>query len=149
MEGHKAKPEPVVPTPDEKPIERRDPRLRCKGTAEICVLPTGTKISAALVDLSVRGCCIEAGGAIPARADDRIEVCFRVNGFALRLAGIVRHLQGGTRAGIEFTDLCCRKEEQIKELVNELFDREEELGINECPDDVPGVMKRSGLPMAD
>jgi hypothetical protein len=143
MDAHEAEPGSLVQEPDSKPIERRDPRLRCKGTAEICVLPAGTKSTGTLADLSVRGCCIVADRAIPAKADDRIEVCFRVNGFALRLAGIVRHVQGGTRAGIEFTDLCCRKEEQIKELVSELFDREEELGVSEEPDDVPGVMKRS------
>jgi hypothetical protein len=143
MGVHEAESRPPAGEPDSKPIERRDPRLRCKGAAEICVIPVGAKVNGTLVDLSVRGCCIEANAAIPAKADDRVEVCFRVNGFALRLAGIVRHMQGRERAGIEFTDVGCRKEKQIRELVNELFDREEDMGICEEQEDVPGVMKRS------
>ncbi len=126
-----------------KPIERRDPRLRCKGMAEICVLPVGRSVTGKMVDLSVRGCCIEAPTAIPVKVDDRIEVCFRVNGLAVRLAGIVRHMQGKERAGIEFTDVSRRKEIQINELVFELFDRKEELGLSESLDDVPGVLKRT------
>jgi hypothetical protein len=126
-----------------KPIERRDPRLHCNGTAEVCALPAGKKVTCKLVDLSLRGCCISADIAIPVKTDDCIEVCFRVNGFALRLAGIVRHMQGNEQAGIEFTEVSRRKEEQIKALVKELFDREEELGLCAAPEEVPGVLKRT------
>ncbi len=142
MDVCEGEPRPVAQVRDEKPVERRDARFHCKGTAEICVPSAGAKVTGALVDLSVRGCCIVASAGIPAKADDRIEVCFRVNGFALRLAGIIRFMQGKERAGIEFTDVGCRKEEQIKELVDDLFDREEELGICECPEETPGVLKR-------
>jgi c-di-GMP-binding flagellar brake protein YcgR len=111
--------------------------------AEICVLPAGKKVACNLVDLSVRGCCITAEVAIPLKIHDRIELCFRVNGLAVRLAGTVRHLQGKERAGIEFTDVSRRKEAQVKELVNELFEREEELGLCASPEEVPGVLKRT------
>jgi hypothetical protein len=119
--------------------------MRCTGTAEIRVLPGGSRATGTLVDLSVRGCCIEADCAIFARADDCIEVCFRVDGFALRLAGIVRHVKGEERVGIEFTHVCRRKEAQIRELVHELFDKKKAMGVCITPEKEPGWLKRSAM----
>ncbi|MGB7547191.1 MAG: PilZ domain-containing protein [Terracidiphilus sp.] len=107
--------------------ERRNhPRLKCKGVAELRILPAGGKMAAALIDLSIKGCCIEADNPIPAFTDTRVEVHLRMKGFTLRLAGAVRRLQGETQVGIEFIDMSDRKEEQIRELMADLFEMEQD-----------------------
>lgn len=107
--------------------ERRSrPRLRCKGMAEIIILSIGKRMAGALLDLSACGCCIETTEAIPSIEQPGVEVVFTVNGFTLRLAGVVRNVRNEHRAGIEFIDVTQRKAEQIRELVKELVVREHE-----------------------
>lgn len=103
---------------------RARPRLRCKGVAEMIVLSIGRRMPGALLDLSVNGCCIETSEPIPPIEQPGVEVVFSVDGFTLRLAGIVRNVRHDHRAGIEFTGVTQRKAEQIRELVKELLVRE-------------------------
>lgn len=105
--------------------ERRSkPRLRCKGVAEVIVLSIGKKMGGTLLDLSVNGCCIEAAGPIPRIESPAVEVVLTVNGFTLRLAGVVRNVRREYVAGIEFIGVTRRKSEQIQDLVKELVARE-------------------------
>lgn len=111
---------------------RSQPRLRCKGTAELRLLSSNNRISGALLsgailDLSVSGCCVETAAAIPPIENPVVEAILTVNKFTLRVAGVVRHVKEDRRAGIEFVDVTKRKAEQIEELVKELIERE-----NEC-----------------
>jgi len=105
---------------------RAKPRLRCKGVAEIIILSIRKRMNGTLLDLSVNGCCIETTEPMPPIEQPGVEVVFTVNGFTLRLAGVVRNVRQGHRAGIEFIDVTARKAEQIKELVKELLVREHE-----------------------
>ena len=106
---------------------RTQPRLRCKGVAELSVLCVAAKLPGTLLDLSVTGCCIETAGPVPPIENPVVEVILNLKGFTLRLAGIVRHVRDKRRAGIEFVDVTERKAQQIQELVAELIERE-----NEC-----------------
>jgi hypothetical protein len=49
-----------------------------------------------------------------------IEVHLKVRGIDLRVAGVIRHVRQGMRAGIEFVELSERKRDQIEELIGEL-----------------------------
>lgn len=105
--------------------ERRShPRLRCKGVAELRVFPYESKLPGTLLDLSPSGCCIETATPIPAVEHPCVEVHLRVNGFTLRIAGVVRNLHSDLRVGIEFVDVNSRKAEQIQELLVDLVEME-------------------------
>lgn len=102
--------------------QRVHPRLRCKGIAELRVLPVGGVAVGALFDLSKNGCCILSDIPIPAFEHSNVEVHLKVKGMSLRVAGVVRHVHGQTRAGIEFLEVSARKAEQIEELMGELVE---------------------------
>lgn len=103
---------------------RTQPRLRCKGVAEIIVLAVDKRMVGTLLDLSVNGCCIETSVPLPPIESPAVEVVLSVDCFTLRLAGVVRNVRQERRAGIEFIDVTKRKGEQIEELVKELLARE-------------------------
>lgn len=99
---------------------RRYPRLECGGIADIRVLPNGGKETGELVNLSKRGCCFMADGRLRGCDGSNIEVHLKVRGIDLRVAGVIRHVHQGRRAGIEFVGLSDRKRDQIEELMVEL-----------------------------
>lgn len=108
--------------------DRREfPRLRCKGTAEICFLELGTRAAGTLLDLSAAGCCIETESPLPFVESPSVQVLLAVNGIRLCLAGVVRNMRKGQRAGIEFIDVTSRKSEQITALVAELIEQRGDL----------------------
>lgn len=102
---------------------RARPRLRCKGVAEVIVFPLARHIPGTLLDLSAGGCCIDTSSPLPPIENPAVEVVLTVNGFTLRLAGVVRNLRRDRRAGIEFIDVTQRKADQIQELVKDLLAR--------------------------
>jgi len=102
---------------------RAHPRLNCKGVAEIRVFPLKGRLKGTLHDLSVTGCCIETDAPFPPVENPLVEVHLNVNGDVLCVAGIVRNLRNGRRAGIEFTGVTPRKAAQIEALVKELVER--------------------------
>lgn len=103
--------------------ERRvKPRLHCKGVARIAIPCVEAKIAGTLLDLSVSGCCIGLDSPMPAIENPRVEVLLTLKGISLRVAGIVRHIKSGNRAGIEFIDVIDRRAEQIRGLFVELVE---------------------------
>jgi hypothetical protein len=103
--------------PDE---HRRYPRLECGGVADIRVLPNGGKERGTLLNLSKRGCCFMGNDRLRGCSGSNIEVHLKVRGIDLRVAGVIRHVRQGMRAGIEFVELSERKRDQIEELIGEL-----------------------------
>jgi len=103
---------------------RAQPRLRCKGVAEIWILHSEGKIEGILLDLSVAGCCIETKAALPSIENLCVEIRLSVKGFTLRIAGVVRNVKKDRRAGIEFNDMTERKAAQIRELIADLIESE-------------------------
>ncbi len=112
-----------MPAAESVAVERRaHPRAHDWGTAWIGIFPEGTKALGYLLDLGLGGCRIEADEAIQAGDDSSVEVLLHLKGYTLRLAGVIRHQEDGkTRAGIEFTDVCPRKAEQIQKLLDQLI----------------------------
>jgi hypothetical protein len=105
---------------------RADPRFHCWGTVGIRVLPDGATFMGYLLDLGLGGFYVESDKAIPAAPAALVEVLLHLDGFSLRLAGVVRHMEENTRAGIAFTDLSLRKVEQIHKLTAAIIAAENE-----------------------
>jgi PilZ domain-containing protein len=105
---------------DDAGEHRRFPRLPCGGTADVRVLPNGSKQTGSLADLSKRGCCFLSDEPLRGCSGSNIEVHLKVRGIDLQVAGVIRHVHQRLRAGIEFVELSERKCEQIEELIREL-----------------------------
>lgn len=102
-------------------LERRvNARLPCLGTSGITFLPSGRKALGCPVNLSLGGCCIESDAAIPAVIGNCVDAYLRVEGSTMLVAGVIRHLNKNTRAGIEFIGLSGSKAEQIHRLTSEI-----------------------------
>lgn len=108
---------------------RRFRRYKCGGPAEIRVYPEGVKTVGAIVDLSVQGCCVQLGEPLDVGAYAHVEILFSVKGSTLQLAGVIRHRQNNLRAGIEFTNLSHRKNEEVRTVVRELFEAQQQQGF--------------------
>lgn len=101
---------------------RVHPRLECKGIVRMRLLPCGAFVDGALVDLSIRGCCILLEAPDAGEADACVEVLLKVKGTTLRLNGTIRHVSRKARTGIEFAEVSPRKKKQIEELMSELLE---------------------------
>jgi hypothetical protein len=108
--------------------ERRiNPRSQCWGTTWINLLPEGIKTVGYLLNLGLGGCHIDTDAPLPARAGSRVEVLLYLDGYTLRLAGVVIHTEEDhARVGIEFTDVSPRKAEQIRHLMAVIIAAEKE-----------------------
>jgi hypothetical protein len=106
---------------------RMYPRTGCWGSAWVNILPEGIKVVGYLRNLSLRGCYIETDDAIPSHSGGRVEVLLQFDGFSVRLAGVIRHMEeDSTRIGIEFTEMSPRKAEQVRCLMEAIAEAEKE-----------------------
>ena len=116
---------------------RRYPRLTCAGIARIRVLPEGTGQTGSLVNLSKRGCLFVADKLLSGQSGSAIEIHLKVKGIDLRLPGIIRRIDKGVRAGIEFVELSARKCEQVDLLISELIDLDKQKQAARAPTQPP------------
>ncbi|HEY3706020.1 MAG TPA: PilZ domain-containing protein [Terracidiphilus sp.] len=100
--------------------QRLYPRLSCAGIADLRVIPNGGKQTGSLINLSKRGCCFLADQPLAGCEGSSIEIHMKVRGIPFRVAGVIRHVHRGVKAGIEFVSLSERKCAQIDEVVAEL-----------------------------
>jgi hypothetical protein len=108
-----------------KERERRNhTRFRWWGSTWINILPDGIKIVGYLLDLGSGGCKIETEIPLPASANTSVEVLIRLDGYTLRLPGVIRHVDEKTRIGIQFVDVSPRKAEQIEHVIEAINDAE-------------------------
>ena len=107
---------------------RKHRRLKCSGPAEIRVYPEGLKATGSVIDLSMKGCCVQLSAPLAVGAYAHIEILFSVKGSTLQLAGVIRHRQDNLRAGIEFTNVSMRKYEEIRTLVVDLDETQKAQG---------------------
>jgi hypothetical protein len=108
--------EALVPKSGERE-RRHHSRFRCWGSTWINILPDGIKIVGYLLNLGSGGCQIETDVPLPAMANTTVEVLIRLDGYTLRLLGVIRHVDENARAGIEFIDVSPRKAEQIQHVM--------------------------------
>jgi c-di-GMP-binding flagellar brake protein YcgR len=104
------------------PANRRaHPRVGWKGTVAMSILPDGPNILGSLLDLSQGGCGIEYGIHIPAHANSRVALQLFVHGVTLELTGIIRHIEGEKKAGIEFVEMSELMADRLRNLMQVLI----------------------------
>ena len=91
----------------ESPAKNRRKHGRAKIGAPIEFRLPGneTPNRCSVADLSEGGCRVGYVHAIPAAAGEPVMVTLYVRGFELQLTGIIRHIDEGVRAGIQFVNL--------------------------------------------
>jgi hypothetical protein len=115
-------PEPAMMEPGAQPQpeeNRRHPRYRCEGHAEV-FLPQGALLfRGRILNLSVSGCYIETA-TLNLERGTQVEVYFVTNRLQFRVLGNIAAVRRKRGAGISFLNISPRRELQIAMLVSEL-----------------------------
>ena len=78
-------------------------------------------VTGRIIELSLGGCRVRSFGKCPQGTPAGImEVLFKINGIAFRLAGTVQWTDAGRTAGIRFRPMASRRREALEELLAEL-----------------------------
>ncbi len=73
-----------------------------------------------IVDISLGGCRIHTDRPFPVGIFRRVEVEFCVDGLPFRFAGVTQAIYDPCSVGIRFLDLSERKQEQLRQLLDEI-----------------------------
>jgi c-di-GMP-binding flagellar brake protein YcgR len=98
---------------------RTAPRCAVDGQASLLLVQHGSTFPCRVVDLSLNGCRVRTQERFTAGAMVRVEVAFKVRGFAFRFSGVTQWTDGGHLAGIRFVDLPGRRKEELVEALSE------------------------------
>lgn len=119
-----------TPDPSRGQNERRaHPRLSCKGVAKVLVLPDGPQLTGNLLNLSLGGCCIEFDREMLAPMYAQLDVLLDACDLRVRLSAEIRR-RDDNQVGIRFLEMSARKEEQIRYLIQELFEFAKVRGVS-------------------
>jgi len=88
--------------------------------ARIDLVRCGLKLSGRILDLSPEGCRLRCDCPYTLGIYTRIEVEFQLEGFPLRLVGVVQAIHDLHTVGIRFLDISARKREQLARLMTEI-----------------------------
>ncbi len=100
--------------------ERRTaPRYAVDGQASLLLVQHGSTFPCRVVDLSLNGCRVRTQERFTAGAMARVEVAFKVRGFAFRFSGMTQWTDGRHLAGIRFVDMPARRREELVEALSE------------------------------
>jgi hypothetical protein len=86
----------------------------------IAVVNQSSSIPARIVEISLDGCRVRTARHYPLTTPAGVEVLFRINGIAFRLAGILRWMNKENEAGVEFAVMAQRRMDALVELLAEL-----------------------------
>ena len=109
--------------------QRRYPRLRCVGTAEIFFSVDGEPCPARIADLSVEGCRLFLLKPEELDKDDRIELKFVVNQLPFRVVGQVKAVRSPTEFGLHFPSLSKTARGRLCDLIEELQEDRNKSGL--------------------
>jgi hypothetical protein len=115
----------VPPGAPEVPERRRSRRYACEGRAEVFLPHGGTVIRGRILNVSSRGCFIEAPN-INFERGTHVEVFFESKQLQLRVAGSVAILNPRRGVGIAFLHLSVRIARQLQELIRQLSEDDSE-----------------------
>ena len=106
-------------------------------------------LSGRMFELSLDGCRVRADRGCSLGTTAGIEVMFKINGIAFRLAGTIQWTDALQSAGIHFSPMTPRRREALKELLAELEAEEQAREATETPTaPTPGSVESGSEPPA-
>jgi len=88
--------------------------------AQLVLVSHGSTAACRIVDLSLSGCRVRTKERFPGSAKLRVEVSFKVRGFAFRFGGIIQWTDGRNLAGIRFVDIPARRKQDLEDVLSEV-----------------------------
>jgi len=114
--------------------DRGERRVRVRhavnSSAVIWLVHSGSKLHGRILELSLSRCLIRCDDPCMVGIYTRVEADFHLEGFPLRLGGVIQMVQEKRTVEIRFLDVSARKHAQLERLIGELeeVDRAEAAG---------------------
>jgi hypothetical protein len=102
------------------PERRSQPRYEVDEDATLVLVNAGEAIPVRIFEISRDGCRIRTARHSPIAAPANVEVLFKVNGIASRLAGVMQWIEQEQVAGIQFGTMAPRRRAALEDLLAEL-----------------------------
>jgi c-di-GMP-binding flagellar brake protein YcgR len=99
---------------------RRHPRFEVEEPASLQLIAKGGPMECHILDLSSGGCRVRLKERFLAGAMVRVEIGFRVRGFAFRLGGVVQWTDKKNQIGIRFAEMSDRRRLELAEAIGEV-----------------------------
>ncbi len=116
MEAEQRTEEPAA----RRPNRRTAPRFAVDEDASLLLVNQGARMACTLLDLSLTGCRLRTQERFLAGIQVRVEVHFKVRGFAFRFSGVTQWTDRRHLAGIRFVDLPARRRDELAEALSEI-----------------------------
>ena len=102
------------------PERRSQPRYAVDADATLLIVSHDARIRGRLFELSLDGCRVRADRRCSVSTPAAIELTFKINGIAFRLAGTMQWIDSQLAAGIQFAAMAQRRLEALMDLLAEL-----------------------------
>jgi PilZ domain len=99
---------------------RRWTRYTCDGTAEVQAALGSLRFRGKILDLSLTGCYLETAPPVRLERGSHVEIFFRLNGLAFRVAATLTAMRPGLGTGFSFSRPSPRTQRQLEMLIEEL-----------------------------
>jgi hypothetical protein len=103
-----------------QPDRRTHPRYSVDEDSVVLFMGQGMPLPGCIVDLSMEGCRVRTREQLSARAQSRVEVCFKVNGVAFRFSGVVEWSDSRNLLGIRFVNMILRCRVALAAVIDEM-----------------------------
>ncbi len=111
---------------------RAVPRFEVDADAHLLLVEHGAILPCRVVDLSMTGCRLRTQDRFPVRGKVRVEVTFKVRGFAFRFCGTTQWTDGRNQVGIRFLEVSPRRREEFLEAIAEVENAAKEAAENKA-----------------
>jgi hypothetical protein len=98
--------------------QRKSPRYRCEGSAELIQDGLDLRTWATFTDISMHGCYVELTATFP--IGTMLHIKLEVNGIMVRARGIVRVSYPSLGMGIAFTEMSTAYRDQLRDLLKDI-----------------------------
>jgi hypothetical protein len=113
-------PEKAAELVTERQNRRATPRYGVDEEARLLLVKHGSTVSCRIVDIGLNGCRICTQERFTAGILIRVEVTFKVRGFAFRFSGVTQWTDGRYLLAIRFVDVPVRRREELVEALCEV-----------------------------
>jgi PilZ domain len=99
---------------------RAHPRVAVDEQAWLSIVEHGLAMPCRILDLSMQGCRVRAGGPLPQGLQACVEITFTINRIPFRLGGRVMRSSGNGELGIAFVGMSLHRQTDWAEVVDEV-----------------------------